>query len=246
MLINDTIIRNTRPGPRPIRLFDGQGLFLLIQPNGGRWWRMRCFVDGREQLLSVGTYPEVSLKQARDRRHEIRSLVANGGNPAAQRKAERQSRGTTFELVAREWWGKRQHLWKGKYAEVILHRLEKNIFPYLGRHPIHKLVAADFLEPLERMEKRGILESAHKTKTICSQVVRYAVATRRADRDPLPDLRGALTPVKPKHYATIVDPREIGDLLRTIDGYRGSSRIVMRTTCELRTTMLSIFPTGVR
>jgi integrase len=231
VLINDTIIRNTKPGPKPIKLSDGDGLFLLVQPNGCRWWRMRYFVDGREQLLSVGTYPEVSLKQARDRRHEIRSMVANGGDPGAQRKAERRARGTTFELVAREWWGKRKHLWKGKYADVIMMRLEKNIFPYLGRHVIKKLVAADFLECFERMEKRGILETAHKVKTTCSQVMRYAVATRRADRDPIVDLRGALTPVKRKHYATILFPSEIGDLLRTIDGYRGKSHVVH---CALR------------
>ncbi len=231
MYLTDSIIKTTRPTDKPQRLMDGDGLYLLVQPTGSLWWRLRYYVEGKERLMSLGTYPEVTLKQARERRHGIRSQVANGEDPAEKLKVAKRRLGMTFELVSREWWEKRKHLWKGKYGEVILIRLEKDIFPYIGNRPIHKLDAADFLECFERMEKRGVLETAHKVKTKCSKVMRYAVATRRAERDPIVDLKGALTPVKRKHYATIVSPPLVGELLRNIDGYHGKSRVVH---CALR------------
>lgn len=134
-------------------------------------------------------------------------------------------------MVAREWWEKRKALWTESYAAATLARLEKDVFPFIGRRPVKHLDAADFLECLQRIEKRGVLDTAHKIKTKCSEVMRYAVVTRRAVRDPIVDLKGALMPVRRKHYATITYPSEIGALLRTIDGYRGKSQIVH---CALR------------
>ena len=148
MRLNDTIIRNIQPGSRPIKLFDGDGLYMLVQPNGSRWWRTRYFVDGLEKTLSVGVYPEVSLKRACERRHEIRTQVASGSNPSDDRKAQRRGREQTFELVAREWWEKRRHLWKDEYAHVILTRFSHDIFPYIGKRSVAKLEAPDFLECL--------------------------------------------------------------------------------------------------
>jgi integrase len=231
MRLNDTIIRNTKPAPKLQKLSDGDGLYLFVQPNGARWWRMRYFVNGVEKMLSVGVYPEVSLKEARQRREDIRRKVATKVDPSEGRKAEKRARADTFESVAREWWGKRRKQWSEIYAGAIMTRFEQDVFPFIGKKPVNALAAADFLESLERMQKRGVIETAHKVQTKCSEVMRYAVATRRAERDPVVDLKGALPPVKHKHYATITYPSEVGALLRAIDGYQGKSRVV---ECALR------------
>lgn len=227
MRLTDTLIRKTPAGPKPVKLADGDGLYLVVQPNGSRWWRMRYFFAGREKMLSVGTYPEISLKDARARRFEIREQVAKGIDPSQERKAEKESRATTFELVAREWYEKRKHLWSEQYAGAILTRFEQDVFPVIGDKPVRTVGAADFLDCLEKMQKRGVLETAHKVKGKCSEVMRYAVATRRAARDPIADLRGALPPVKPRHHAALIYPSEVGALLRAIDGYQGKSRVVV-------------------
>jgi integrase len=227
MRLSDTMIRKTAPGPKPQKLSDGDGLYLLVQPNGARWWRMRYHVNGREKMLSVGTYPEVSLQAARRRRFEIREQVAEGIDPSQERKAEKASRATTFELVTREWWERRKHLWSEEYASAVITRFEQDVFPVIGTKPVKSLTAADFLDCLEKMQKRGVLETAHKVKGKCSEVMRFAVATRRADRDPLNDLKGALPPVKSRHHASIVYPSQVGALLRAIDGYQGKSRVVL-------------------
>jgi integrase len=231
MRLNDTVVRNTKPAAKPIKLSDGDGLYLLIQPRGSRWWRMKYFFRGTEKMLSVGVYPEVSLKQARQRRAAIREQVANGVDPSAKRKAEKKADSITFELVAREWCGKRKALWSEAYADGVVARFEQDIFPLIGRRPIRELDAADFLDCLNKMVDRGVLETAHKMKTKCSEVMRYATATRRAPRDPIPDLKGALMPVRRKHHPTIIYPSEVGKLLREIDRYRGKSRAVQ---CALK------------
>jgi hypothetical protein len=135
----------------------------------------RYFDGSKTYRIVPGTLSRSHSEAGPGRRHDIRSQVANGEDPAEKRKAAKRRLGMIFELVAREWWGKRKHLWKGKYGEVILTRLEKDIFPYIGDRPIHKLDAADFLECFERMEKRGVLETAHKVKTKCSEVMRSCV-----------------------------------------------------------------------
>jgi len=227
MRLSDTLIRKSQAGPKPVKLADGDGLYLVIQPNGSRWWRMRYFFAGREKMLSVGTYPEISLKDARARRFEIREQVAKGIDPSQERKAEKESRSTTFELVAREWYEKRKHLWSEQYAGAILTRFEQDVFPVIGDKPVRTIGAADFLDCLEKMQKRGVLETAHKVKGKCSEVMRYAVATRRAGRDPIADLKGALPPVKSRHHPALTYPSEVGALLRAIDGYQGKSRVVV-------------------
>lgn len=231
MRLNDKIIRNAKPGPKPWKLSDGDGLYLLVQPNGARWWRMKYFVGGVEKMLSVGVYPEVSLQEARKRRMQIREQVAKGIDPSGERKAEKHSRATTFELVAREWWEKRKAVWSEEYSSAVITRLEKYVFPTVGKKAVKSLVAADFLDCAQLMEKRGIVETAHKVMGKCSEIMRYAVATRRIERDPVIDLKGALPPIKRKHYATITYPSEVGALLRAIDGYQGKSYVVQ---CALR------------
>ena len=219
MPLTDTVIRNTKPGPKPVKLSDADGLYLLLQPNGSRWWRIKFYVDGAERMLSLGVYPEVSLKRARERRDEIRRQVADGIDPSAVRKAEKRAQAHTFEAVACEWIAKQTPHWSTEYARNITRRLEQHLFPWIGSKPIGKLGAADVLEPLQRIEKRGKHETAHRARANCGEIFRYAVATRRAERDPTVDLRGALASVESKHYASVKDPVQVGQLLRAIDGY---------------------------
>jgi len=219
MLLTDRQIRETVPGAKPIKLNDGDGLYLLVQPNGARWWRMRFSVHGVERQLSLGVYPVISLKRARERREDMRRQVAEGMDPSAVRKAEKRSMAQTFEAVAREWMAKRKEIWSSEYTNNITRRLEQHVFPWLGSKPIKTIVAADVLEVLERIEKRGKAETAHRARSCCGEIFRFAVATRRADRDPTIDLKGALMPVRAKHFPSVKRPEQVGELMRAIEGY---------------------------
>ncbi len=251
MLLNDSLLRSAKATDKPIKLFDGKGLFLLVQPNGARWWRIKYFVDGVEKALSLGVYPKVSLKQARDRRELVRQQIADGIDPGSVRKAEKRARAHTFRAVALEWHQQRLETWSKGYGKQLMQRMDKNLFPWLGSKPIAKLAAADFLDCLQRIEKRGAVEMAHRARGTCSDVMRFAVATRRAERDPTVDLRGAIAPTKRKHLASIKDPKGIGDLMRAIDGYVGRSEVVTAAvrliplvftrTCEMRKAEWSEF-----
>src|ERR1700676_2900523 len=161
MPLNEFVIRTTKPAEKPIRLADGKGLFLHIQPNGSRWWRIRYFYDLVEKTLSLGVYPDVSLKQARERREALRQQLADGIDPGSVRKAKKRARAHTFEAVAREWHQQRVASWSKGYGTQLMHRMEKNLFPWIGSRPIHKLSAADFLDCLQRIERRGAVEMAH-------------------------------------------------------------------------------------
>jgi integrase len=229
MPLNDTAIRQAKPGSRPIKLFDGGGMFLLLSPSGSRWWRFKYRVDGSEKLLSLGVYPDVSLKLARERRDEARRLLATGVDPCAKRQAEKLSRADTFEAIAREWLAlqakpdarnKRPALAAATLDKAVW-MFEKLMFPYLGARPISKITVPELLKVLRRIEVRGKHETCHRTKQRCGQVFRYAIATGRAERDITADLRGALAPIVSRNRAAITDPNRIGELLRAIDGYRG-------------------------
>lgn len=233
MALTDTKIRNAKPKEKPYKLTDGDGLFMLINPQGSKWWRFRYRFDGKEKLISFGTYPEVSLSDARDKRTEARRQVAAGINPSQLRQAKKAAKvnnESTFEVVAREWHKKFTPAWTPGHAKTILSRLEGNVFPWIGALPIIEIKAPDLLMVLRRIESRGALETAHRVRAICGQIFRYAVATGRAERDPAADLRGALPPVKPKHHAAMTDPEKVAGLLRAIDGYQGS----FVTRCALR------------
>lgn len=226
MPLTDTAIRSTKPSDKPQTLTDGRGLSIQIQPNGGKWWRFRYRYLGKAKMLSLGTYPDVSLKEARDRRDEARKLLANGVDPSEQRKAQKSAHAeraaNSFEVIAREWFDKHRSAWAASHADKIIRRLEKDIFPWLGDRPITEITAPDLLTVLRRIEDRGALETAHRAQQNCGQVFRYAIATGRAGRDPVPDLRGALPPARMGNFASITDPVEVGQLLRAIDGFKGT------------------------
>ncbi|MGH8544196.1 MAG: tyrosine-type recombinase/integrase [Gammaproteobacteria bacterium] len=222
MPLTDTAIRNAKPGEKPVKLFDGGGLYLLVNPNGSRWWRFDYRFAGKRRTLSMGVYPAVGLKQARDKRDAARKQLAAGIDPGLARKAERSADADSFEPVAREWHAKRAPGWAPGHAEKVLGRLERDVFPWLGSRPVSEVKAPELLAVLRRIETRGALELAHRAHQICGQVFRYAVATGRAERNPATDIRGALPPAKQRHHAAITDPKDVGALLRAIDGYRGS------------------------
>lgn len=227
-------IENSKAGTKPQRLFDEKGLYLEVAPSGGKWWRLKYRFDGKEKRLSLGTYPDVSLKSARTKRDEARTLLADGVDPGEQRKAMKVARAgraaNSFEVVGREWFGKYSPSWASSHAEKIIQRLERDIFPWIGGRPIAEIKAPELLTCLRRIEERGALETAHRALQNCGQIFRYSVATGRAERDPSVDLRGALPPVKRTHHAAITDPKAIGELLRAMDGYQGS----FVTKCALR------------
>ena len=222
--LSEVKVRNAKPQANEYKLFDGGGLFLLITPSGGKLWRLRYLFDKKEKKLSLGIYPEISLLDARKRRDEARSQLAHGIDPGAVRKAQKQANTEateTFEIIAREWHERFKSNWTTEYASKIMSRLEGDVFPYIGAKPIKEIKAPELLTVLRRIEARGTFELAHRIRTICGQVFRYAVATGRAERDPAADLRGALSPVQTINRAAITEPKKVGELLRAIDGYQG-------------------------
>ena len=231
MTLSDVAIKNSKPATKPFKLNDGGGLYLLIRPNGSRWWRWDYSRPiGTRNTLSFGVYPDVPLKLARSRRDEARKLLADGVDPGAKRRAEKTAPADSFEAVAREWFVKQEPRWAKSHSSKIIDRLERDIFPWLGTRSFRSITAPELLSCLRRIESRGALDTVHRALQNCGQVFRYAVATGRAERDPSVDLRGALAPAAHVHYPSITDPERIGELLRAIDAYQGST--VVR--CALR------------
>jgi integrase len=230
MPLTDTALRNAKPGLKPQKLFDGGGLFLLLNPNGSRWWRIKYRFGGKEKLLSLGVYPDISLKDARQRRDECRKTLSNGLNPSDTRKTahavEVKSTADSLETVAREWYAKQLPSWTPGHGKTVLRRLELYVFPVLGTHSITDISATNLLGMLRLLEAREVHETAHRVLNLCQQVCRYAIATGRIREDPSAALRGALTPVTTRHFAAVTDPKDIAPLLRMLDGYQGTPVVV--------------------
>ena len=218
-------------------------MYLLVTPNGGKCWRLKYRFGGKEKVLAIGTYPEISLAEAREKRDAARKLLANGVDPGEAKKAQKAATvaktENSFEVVAREWHRKFSATWAPSHTKTILDRLTRDVFPWLGARPVEEIKAPDLLAVLRRVESRGALETAHRIKTICGQVFRYAVATGRAERDPSADLKGALPPAKKSHLAAMTDPTEVAGLLRAIDGFNGTFIV----KCALRLSPIGFCPT---
>lgn len=230
----DRQIKTAKPAEKDYKIFDGNGLYMLVTPSGGKLWRMKYRFDGKEKTLAFGSYPEISLADAREKRAEARKLVANGIDPQEEKVKLRSvtvSAGASFEEVSREWHGKFKGEWSEVHATTIMDRLEKDVFPYLGARPIEEVRAPELLAVLQRMESRGALDTAHRVRHHCKAVFTYAIATGQADRNIAQDLQGALPPAKFKHYAALTDPKDLAPLLRAIDTYRGSP--VVRSALQL-------------
>ena len=231
-MLTDVKIKSLKPKEKLYAVVDEKGLSLEVSPKGGKWWRFKYRFDGKQKRLSLGIYPDIGLKEARNNRDDLRKLIAEGIDPAHVRKAEKQSKGdhNSFETIAREWHSKFKPNWSVDHAERTITRFEKNVFPWFGSQNINDIKAPELLAVVRRIESRGALDTAHRALQQCGQVFRYAVATGRAERDPSLDLKGALPPVRTKHHASLVEPKQIGELLRSINGYTGS----FVTSCALK------------
>jgi integrase len=222
MALTAKTIANAKPGSKPQRMWDSGGLYIEVAPTGGKWWRWKYRVNGKEKRLSFGTFPEVSLLEARGLRDDARRLLRAGTDPSAKRQSEKKrehlAEANAYEAVAREWYEKQANIWTQGHAADVLRRLESNLFPALGDRPIDQITAPELLAAVRKIESRGAHDLAHRVLQVASQIFRYGVATGRCERDPALSLRGALTPHKGRHQAAVT-PEELPVLLRAIDGY---------------------------
>lgn len=234
MALTDIKVRNAKPRDKAYKLADSEGLFLLITPKGSKYWRFKYRFNGKEKLLALGVYDDITLADARKLRDDARSLLAKKIDPSLAKQKEKQTNKllaqNSFELIAREWFSKFSPKWTEKHAARTLRMLERELFPWIGNHPITEILAPTLLATLRRIENRGAIETAHRTHQICSKIFRYGIATGVAERDPAADLRGALPPARKKHHASLIDPKAVGELLRAINDYQGS----FVTKCTLR------------
>jgi integrase len=223
--LTDASVKKARPGPRTAKLFDGKGLFLEVTPAGGKRWRFKYRFGGKEKLLSMGTYPDTTLRVARERREEARRLLDGGIDPSAARRAEKASRSgsgaNSFEAIARQWLYKKSSGWSADHTARTLRRMEVNVFPWIGARDIAEVAAPELLVVIRRIEARGAIETAHTVMQQCGQVFRYGIAEGKCRHNPAPDLRDALQPVIVTHMAALTTPDEVGALMRAIGDYRG-------------------------
>tara|TARA_R110000782_G_scaffold48146_1_gene105499 strand:+ start:575 stop:1792 length:1218 start_codon:yes stop_codon:yes gene_type:complete len=244
MPLSDTKIRNLKIPAKPTKYFDGEGLYIVANPSGSRLWRMKYRFAGKEKSLSFGKYPEVSLKRARDLRLEARTQIAEGLDPSFEKQQKHfnsmEQASNSFEKVAEEFLIKKANICSEGYIVKMRQRLEKNIYPWLGSRPIHEIKPAELLNVLNRMDKQGKVDTAHRTKQNCGEIFRYAISTCRAEYDPSAALKGALTPNRRTHLASIIDPKQIGELMRAIEGYKGQ----YMTQCALKLAPLTFVRPG--
>jgi integrase len=226
MPLNDKQIKAAKAAEKDFKLADEKGLFLLVTKSGSKLFRMKYRFQGKEKKLSFGSYPDISLRQARDKRDVAKKLLFDGIDPAAKKRAEKATNlldaENSFEALALEWFTTRQSDKTPNYQAKILSAMRRDLFPFIGNFSITEITAPILLNVLRDIEKRGALETAHRTKQLAGQVFRYAIATGRAERDPTPDLKGALKPVKSGHFSAITEPKDVGRLLVAIDCFPGT------------------------
>ena len=245
MALNNTQVKNAKPEARPYKLADGEGMYLHVQPNGGKYWRLKYRHGGKEKVLAIGTYPALSIVDARKRREKARDLLREGIDPSRAKKTEKEldrlNSEQTFEAVARQWHEVKQSGWDASTAKDKLLRLEKDVFPHIGAIPIATLKPRDILAVLRKIEKRGALELTRRMKQTIGQVFRYAVAEGRAESDPTRDLKDALRPIEHGHFAAI-EVNELPEFLEALE--RNEARLFMQTRIALRLMMLTFVRTS--
>lgn len=243
-MLTDTAIKKAKASNQPKKLSDGRGLFLLITTKGSKLWRMSYRYEQKQKTLYIGKYPDISLAEARTKVQEARKDLAKGIDPSATKKAIKESRrgelANSFEVLAREWHKIHMTSKSVSHAEKTLTRLENNVFPWLGKKPLSDIEAPEILKVLRIIESRGANDMAHTVKRIIGQVFRYAIATGRAIRNPVPDLQGALAPAVVSHHAAITEPAKIGELLRASYGYTGG----FVTQCALKLSFFVMLRPG--
>ncbi|MDR4519643.1 MAG: tyrosine-type recombinase/integrase [Nitrosomonas sp.] len=226
MKLTDPIIKAAKPKEKPYKLSDGQGLTLLIQPNGSKWWRYRYRINGKEKMLSIGTYPNVTLKKAREKRVTADDLLKQSIDPSQHRQEQKQiaaiAAENSFESVARQWWNHWKHARTERHADYVIRRLEADIFPVIGNKPIHSITAPTLLMAIKKIESRGALDIAKRALSTCGQVFRYAVGHGLAERNPAADIKPSdvLKPTRKANYARL-DQKDLPELLQKIYEYDG-------------------------
>jgi len=239
-MLSATAINNAKPKNKPYKLTDEKGLYLLIQSTGSKLWRFDYRFLGKRKTLALGSYPDVSLSHARDKRDKARSLLASDPpiDPSENRKAEKSSKllssENSFEVIAREWWQTHMKNKASSHKDKVIRRFELYLFPWIGSKPIANITAPQMLQVVKRIETLNKLETAHRALQTAGQVFRYAVQTGRAIRDVTVDLKGALPPTSTKHMAAFTDPKQIAELLRAIDGFGGT----LTVQCALKLSPL--------
>ena len=246
MKLNARTVDASKPKDKAYKLSDGGGLYLLVNTNGSRYWRLKYRYAGKEKLLALGVYPDVSLADARAKRSEAKRTLAAGDDPGEVKQSEKQAKilavSNSFEALAVEWHEHKRPNWSQGYANDILEYLQKDVFPFIGKRAIAEIKAAEMLLVLRKMEQRGVLDKLKKTRQACRQIFTYAVITGRAEHNPVVDLAGALKAPKQKHFPHLLAD-QIGEFLRALSNYTGSrvtqnaTRLLMLTgtrTIELR------------
>ena len=242
-MLTEAKIRSAKPRDRAYKMADGAGVYLLVRPDGSRYWRMKYRFAGREKLLALGTYPDVTIKEMRRRRDEAKLALRDGRDPGAEKQARKRAAKiageNTFEAIAREWHGKARNTWDPKHATRVWDSIENNLLPDLAARPISAIDASELLAVLRKIESRGAHETRMRAQQRAGAVFRYAVVTGRAQRDPSADLRGAFTPPRVTHFAAITQ-KELPELLTKVDGYDGEPT----TRLALKFLMLTFVRTG--
>lgn len=245
--LTDTAIRNAKPADKPVRLFDGGGLYLEIAPSGGKWWRLKYRFGGKEKRYSLGVYPEVTLATARKKRDEAREKLAAGIDPGEAKKAEKRASllaaAHSFEVVARGWMDERKTSVEPAQHAKTLARMENDVFPWLGKRPIAEIDAPEILVVLKRVDGRGARFTAHRIRSEISRVFRYGIKEGHCKADPARDLVDAIPPAQTTHFASITEPEKVGEMLRAFDGFTGTFPVL----CALKLApMLFVRPGELR
>lgn len=234
-------VETAKPKEKPYKLADGGSLYLLVNPNGKKYWRLKYRTPGGENVLALGVYPAVSLAEARSKREDAKRTLAAGNDPSLERKMEKLSRKqdaeNSFEAITREWYQRRYDRWSVSYREEMMRTFEKDVFPYIGHRPIKDIKPMELLAVLSKIETRGATEKVRKVRQRCGEVWKYAVVTGRAEYNPAPDLASAVAPHEKEHYAFLTQD-ELPEFLRTLNTYAGS--VIVKIAMQL------LILTGVR
>ncbi len=249
MPLSDIKVRNAKPTDKQFKITDGEGMYLLVHPNGGKYWRLKYKFAGKEKILALGTYPTVSLLEARDKRFIAKKQIAEGIDPSQEKREQKLQRivsaENSFENIAREWHQKNISKWKPKHARNILKRLETDIVPVIGFRPINQITAPELLLTIQKIEKRGAIDIAHRALQTSGQIFRFAISSGRATHDISADLRGALIPKTTTHHAKIEED-ELPEFLKKLENYDGEYQTKMAFKFLILTFVRTIEVRGSR
>lgn len=236
-MLNELAIRNAKPKEKTYKLSDGDGLYLVVTPQGNKWWHFMYRFENKSKKISLGVFPEVPLRSyhdaklgmdiegARDRSAKAQQLLAQGINPSEFRKTQKQQveaeKSLAFKAVAEAWYKLNKPKWTAGHAATVYQRIAANVFPYLGTKDVREIKAPELLTILRRIESRGANETAHRVHNVCNQIFDYAIACGQIEHNPSTPLTKALAPVKHRHLPSITDPDLVGGFLRAVESYQG-------------------------